>query len=69
MYRWYSLSMTGKELRQIRKRLGLSQSQLAKVMETTVTSVARWERGERPISGPVSVLVKLLLEKRKRGKK
>ena len=69
MYRVYSRSMTGKELRRIRKRLRLSQAKLAMTLETTVTSVARWERGEVPISGPVSVCVRLLLEKKEREEK
>ncbi|MGH7826047.1 MAG: helix-turn-helix domain-containing protein [Candidatus Binatia bacterium] len=38
----------------------MSQSKLAEVLETTGTSVARWERGERRISGPVSVCMRLL---------
>jgi DNA-binding transcriptional regulator YiaG len=67
MYLWYIMAMTGKRFRQIRKKLGLSQSQLAKLIEVTVTALARWERGERPISGPVALCMKLLLEKHERG--
>ena len=48
----------------MRKALKLSQARLAKLMNVTVTSVARWERGERPISGPVALAMKLLLEKK-----
>ena len=69
MYRVYSRSMTGKELRRIRKRLRLSQAKLAMALETTVTSVARWERGEVPISGPVSVCLGSFVEKKERGEK
>jgi DNA-binding transcriptional regulator YiaG len=61
--------MTGKNFKQIRRKLGLSQSKLAKVMGVTVTALARWERGERPISGPVVLCMKLLLEKHERGER
>ena len=67
MYLWYTEHMTGKEFKRTRTALGMSQAQLAKVLGVTVTAVARWERGERPISGPVALAMKLLLEKKERG--
>ena len=54
--------MTGDELRRLRRRLGLTQVQLAERLGVTSTSVARWERGERAISEPVARLVRLLGE-------
>lgn len=49
--------MTGKQLREIRGRMGLTQGQLATRLRTTLNTVARWERDEVEISGPVSLLI------------
>ncbi len=58
-----SWTVTGDELRRLRrKRLGLSQARFAKRLGTTVTTVARWERGERGISGIVARFVALLVD-------
>ena len=53
--------MTGEAFRELRQRLGLTQSQLAERLGVTVTSVARWEREERAISEPVARLIRLLV--------
>jgi len=37
--------MKGKELRKLRKGLGLSQAAFARILGVTVTTVSRWERG------------------------
>lgn len=50
----------GDELRGIRRRLGLTQRQLAERMGVTVTSLARWERDEVPISKLVENFMLLL---------
>lgn len=52
--------MTGDELRRIRKRLGKTQAELAALLGTHANTVARWERGERGISGPVANLVRMI---------
>ena len=54
--------MDGKELRDIRKRLGLSQSQFAEKLGITTSSVARQEQGVIGISGSTAKLARLLLE-------
>lgn len=36
----------GKKLQEKRKKLGLTQEQLAKILDTTRNTVARWERDE-----------------------
>ncbi|WP_447979039.1 helix-turn-helix domain-containing protein [Candidatus Nitrospira bockiana] len=64
MYRWYSQPVTGEELRRRRKELGLTQAQLAADLGVTVTTVARWERGERGISEPIGRLVDMLVKER-----
>lgn len=52
--------MTGEELRRIRKRLGLTQQQLAERLAVHSNSVARWERDEMPIRELTARLVRLL---------
>ena len=38
--------MPGNEIRKLRKRLGLTQQQLADKLGVDRTTVSRWERGE-----------------------
>jgi transcriptional regulator with XRE-family HTH domain len=52
--------MTGAALRRLRKRLGLTQRELAARVGVTPTTVARWERGEVRITEPMSRLLRLL---------
>jgi len=52
--------MTGQQLRRIRKRLGLTQVELADRLGVASNTVARWERNEVGISGPVARLLTLL---------
>ena len=60
--------MTGKELRRIRKRLGLTQATLAEQLAVTSTTVARWERDEVPIREPMARLIRLLAETKSKPK-
>lgn len=57
--------MTGKELKKIRKRLGVTQVQLADLVGVQSNSVARWERDERGISEPIARLILTLTPGRK----
>jgi transcriptional regulator with XRE-family HTH domain len=52
--------MTGQELRRIRKRLGLTQEQLAEQTGVTGNSIARQERGEMGIRESLARLIRLL---------
>ena len=61
--------MTGRRFKQVRTTLGLTQAQLAKLLGVWPNTVAVWERGEKPIPGPVELAMKLLLEKKERGEK
>ena len=54
--------MTGEELRTIRQRLALTQAQFAEQLGLHTNTIARFERGELNISGPVAKLARLLLE-------
>ncbi len=59
--------MKGRELKAIREQLELTQAEFARELGVTPNSVARWERGEMNIRGPVERLARLLLElKRKK---
>jgi transcriptional regulator with XRE-family HTH domain len=49
--------MTGKQLRAIRKRLGLTQVELAARLKLTGNSVARLERDDVAITEPMALLV------------
>ncbi len=52
--------MDAAELRDRRRRLGMSQRQLAAELGVAATTVARWERGERAIGN--AVLMRLALD-------
>lgn len=55
------LALTPSELRRIRLKAGLSLDGLAKVLRIeSLSSVHRWEKGARPISGPVAILMELI---------
>ncbi|MBI3767810.1 MAG: helix-turn-helix domain-containing protein [Deltaproteobacteria bacterium] len=52
--------MTGKEVRRIRRRLGLSQPAFAVLVGVTANSAARWERGEMGVRESAARLMRLL---------
>lgn len=53
--------MTPAEIQSIRKRAGLPQSGLARLLRITdERTVRRWERGDVPVSGPASILLEML---------
>jgi len=53
--------MTPTEIRYIRNKANLSLDGLAKVIRIEDRStVHRWEKGTRPISGPASILLELI---------
>lgn len=53
--------MTPAEIRAIRQRYGLSQSELAGLLRISdIRTVRRWEKGEVPISGPASIVLELM---------
>lgn len=54
--------MTGEELREIRQKLGVSQHKFAPQLGLHWNTLARFERGEINISGPVAILARLLLK-------
>lgn len=53
--------MTPTEVKSIRERFGLSQSELARMLRISdLRTVRRWEKGEVPISGPASIILELM---------
>ncbi len=56
-------SMTAGEVRAIRRRLKLTQAQLASKIGVTRNTVARWEMGAVGVSGPVARLLRTLSER------
>lgn len=53
--------MTPTEVRRIRTEAGLSLDGLAKVLRIEDRStVHRWEKGDRKVSGPASILLELI---------
>ncbi len=56
--------MTGDEVRTLRRRLGLTQTQLAEQVGVHGNTVARWERGEVRVTEPMARLLRLLAKAR-----
>jgi DNA-binding transcriptional regulator YiaG len=53
--------MTPATFHAIRQRAGLTQSELARLLRIEdIRSIRKWEKGERAISGPVSLLMEML---------
>ena len=60
--------MTGKELKEWRRKHGLTQMELSKLLGVTWSTVARWEIGVRPISPYLHLaLATIAREKKMRG--
>ena len=59
--------MHGVELRQIRRRLGKSQAQLATEVGVDSNTVARWERDEVSIGATAEILIQKLYSQRRRS--
>ncbi len=52
--------MSGKELRFLRTRMGMTQGQLAELLHRDAQTIARWEKGESEIDGNAETLFRLL---------
>ncbi len=60
--------MTPDELKRLRKRLGMTQAQLAEALGVRLETVGRWEVGMRRISEPAARLVQRLVAERRAKK-
>ena len=54
--------ISGMEIRNLRKKLSLSQSAFGRLANVSVQTIARWESSTEKISGPIVTLAKLLGE-------
>ena len=52
--------VTAEEMKQIRKKLDVTQKELAELIHCSKSTVERWEMSEEPITGPVAFTLKLL---------
>lgn len=53
--------MSPSEIKSIRKRLGLTQTELARLLRISdIRTIRRWETGKVDISGPASVIMELI---------
>lgn len=53
-------AMSGAELRFLRTEMGLSQVELAELVQRDKQTIGRWEREEKPIDGPAETVIKLI---------
>ena len=61
--------MTGKELKELRRRLGLTQEKLARQLGVIPLTVARWETGTRTIPSFLPLALEALENRMKKGGK
>lgn len=61
--------MTGKQLKKIRKALGLSQGQLAELLFVDRSAVTKWETGGAPITKSRALMIDVILNEKKRARK
>ena len=52
--------VTAKDIKKIRKQLGLTQKDFAVLIHCSKPTVERWERSSEPITGPVGLLIAML---------
>jgi putative transcriptional regulator len=55
-----ALADAGDYARQIRRRLGLTQVQLATKLDVPIDTLRNWEQGKRYPTGPAKALLKIL---------
>jgi transcriptional regulator with XRE-family HTH domain len=52
--------MTGDELRKLRQRIGLTQTEMAAALDQSFATINRWEQGHRPIPEKTARLLSCL---------
>lgn len=54
--------MTPSQFKQLRRRLGMTQEELAKALDRSVWSIVGWEKGKSPIPKTVGMAVRHLVQ-------
>lgn len=54
-------AISAQELRFVRTEMGMTQSELAEVVDRDGQSIGRWERGEKPIDRSAETLIRVLV--------
>lgn len=65
----WNLEMLPSELKAYRKRLRMTQHELAEMLELTPSAISRWERGSRPIPRYLEIVLRHLLADQVAGSK
>lgn len=52
--------MTAQDMKALRKKLSLTQEEMAKLANVSQKTIERWESGSKPITGPVVTLTRIL---------
>ena len=52
--------LRGEQVRFLRKEMNLTQSELAALVNVSAQTVARWEKNQTDVPGPVNVLLRLI---------
>lgn len=55
-------SVAGKDIKGIRKKLGMTQAEFAALVNVSKKTIERWEAGDKEITGPIVTLIKILNE-------
>ncbi len=53
---------SGKDIKAIRRKLGMTQGEFAELVHVSSKTIERWEGGKREITGPITTLIKILNE-------
>ena len=56
-----------KTFKGLRKRMGLTQAELSRMLGVSRAAVSRWESGKRGISSVLALVMKLLVQHQRRG--
>lgn len=53
-------SVTAKEIKELRKRLGMTQKEFAAFIQCSKATIERWERSKEPLRGMIAFIINIL---------